>query len=415
MSDFQEKAEGRAITIEALLKGLIKHKASDLHLKSGRPPLYRINGELVPTKLPDLNSEVVKTLAYSIMTSKQRADFERDSQIDFGYTLPGLARFRVNVFVQRNTVSLVVRAVPLGVPDFESLMLPPVIKELCLKERGLLLVTGATGAGKSTTLAAAVDYINTNKRAHIVTIEDPIEFVHVDKLASVSQREIGADATTMAHALKAALRQDPDVIMVGELRDFDTIQTAITASETGHLVMSTLHTNTAAKSLDRIIDSFPPESKNQVRLQLATSLLAVVSQRLIPKADGEGMVVACEVLVKSPSVERLILENKIDEIERMIETSATYYKMQTMNQSLAELVKSGAVTLDEAVRYSDKPEDLRLKLSGMRGGGQRDADATEYIEQSMVMNSGQIAEDFFGDNNEVHLELEHTRKVKKRA
>ena len=414
MTDLAGKGDGRTIKIEPLLKGLVTHKASDLHLKAGRPPLYRVNGELVPTKLPDLNSESVKSLSYGIMTSKQRADFERDSQIDFGYTLPGFARFRVNVFIQRNTVSLVVRVVPLGVPNFDSLKLPVIVKELALKDRGLLLVTGATGSGKSTTLAAAVDYINSNKRAHIVTIEDPIEFVHQDKLSSVSQREIGSDATSMGQALKAALRQDPDVIMVGELRDYDTIQTAITASETGHLVLGTLHTNTAAKSLDRIIDSFPPEAKNQVRLQLATSLLAVVSQRLIPRANGEGMVASCEILVKSPSVERLIIENKIDEIERMIETSATYYKMQTMNQSLADLVKTNSVTLDEALRYSDKPEDLRLKLSGMLGGGQRDADATDFIEQSMVMEGGEIAEDFFGERS-VALEVEKSGIPKKKA
>jgi twitching motility protein PilT len=200
--------------------------------------------------------------------------------------------------------------------------------------------------------------------------------------------------------------------MVGELRDFDTIQTAITASETGHLVLGTLHTNTAAKSIDRILDSFPAESKNQVRLQLATSLLAVVSQRLVPHANGESMVAACEILVKSPSVERLILDNKIDEIERIIETSSTYYKMQTMNQSLAELVKAGSVSLDEAIRYCDKPEDLRLKLSGMLGGGQRDVDANDFIEQSKVMEGGEIAEDFFDDGGGVRLELENTRRTK---
>lgn len=405
----------KSLTIEALLRGLVKHKASDLHLKAGRPPLYRINGDLVPTKLPDLTLEVVKTLAYNMMTSKQRVEFERDLQIDFGYTIPGLSRFRVNVFFQRTSVSVVVRAVPLGVPSFESLQLPPVVKDLCMKDRGLLLVTGATGSGKSTTLAAAVDYINSNKRNHIITIEDPIEFVHHDRLSSVTQREIGADAATMAMALKSALRQDPDVIMVGELRDFETIQTAITASETGHLVLGTLHTNTAAKSLDRIIDSFPAEAKNQVRLQLATTLLAVVSQRLLPKASGEGQIVACEVLVKSPSVERLILENKVEEIERIIETSATYYKMQTMNQSLANLIRAGLVTLDEGLRYSDKPEDLRLKLSGMMGGGQRDVDATDLLNQSKVVDGGEAVDDFLGQSDDLELELDVKSTKSKRS
>lgn len=397
---------GKRVTLESLLKGLVKHKASDLHIKAGRPPIYRINGDLVPTKLPRMSNEQIKDLAYSMMNSKMQVELERDMQIDFGYTVQGLSRFRANVFIQRGTISVVIRIVPLGVPSIDKLALPPVVKELFLKDRGLVLVTGATGSGKSTTLAAAVEYINQNRRCHIVTIEDPIEFMFQDKLSSVSQREIGTDAIEYKLALKAALRQDPDVIMVGEMRDPETISTAISASETGHLVMSTLHTNTAAKSIDRIIDSFPAEAKNQVRLQLATTLLAVVSQRLIPRADGEGLACACEILVKSPSVERLIIDNKIDEIEQAIETSGTYYKMQTMNQSIAQLVRSGIITKEEAVRYSDKPEDLRLKMSGMLGGGQRDADATSFIEQTQMYGHEEQDDDLFEQNEDTDTALE---------
>lgn len=396
---------GKKVSLESLLKGLVKHKASDLHLKAGRPPIYRINGDLIPTKLPRMSNEQIKDLAYGMMNSKMQVQLERDMQIDFGYTVQGLSRFRANVFIQRGTISLVIRIVPLGVPSIDKLSLPPVVKELFLKDRGLILVTGATGSGKSTTLAAALEYINQNRRCHIVTIEDPIEFMFQDKLSSVSQREIGTDALEYQSALKAALRQDPDVIMVGEMRDHDTIQTAISASETGHLVMSTLHTNTAAKSVDRIIDSFPGESKNQVRLQLATTLLAVISQRLIPKIDGDGLACACEVLVKSPSVERLIIENKIDEIENAIETSGTYYKMQTMNQSISDLVKRGVISMEEAVRYSDKPEDLRLKMSGMLGGGQRDADATSFIEQTQMFGA-EVDEDAYEEETDTGLELD---------
>ena len=253
-----------------------------------------------------------------------------------------------------------------------------------------------------------IDYINIHCRSHIVTIEDPIEFTYLDKLSSVCQRELGTDTSNFDNALKASLRQDPDVIMIGELRDFVTIQTALTASETGHLVMSTLHTNSAAQSIDRIIDSFPPEAKNQVRIQLASTLLAIVSQRMIPRADGSGQIVAVEILIKSPSVERLILENKLDEIESMMETSASYYKMQTMNQCLAKLINDGVIDLEEAVRHSDKPEDLRLKLSGMMSGGQRDFDANDLLSQREKTLTGPRSRSGAQNVyvNEVELELD---------
>lgn len=379
-----EEAQGErsGVSIHSLLKGLVKHKASDLHVKVGRPPLYRINGKLLPAKLPPLSGEDVKRLAYSTMTQKQIKEFEEGMQIDFGYLVPGLARFRANVFMQKGTPAFVIRVVPLEVPVLGSLNLPSIVGELALKPRGLLLVTGATGSGKSTTLAAMVEHINRSHRSHIVTIEDPIEYIFDDKMSTVSQREVGVDATSMQIALRGALRQDPDVIMVGEMRDFATIQTAITAAETGHLVVSTLHTNTAAQALDRIIDSFPTDAKNQLRLQLANSVLGIITQRLVRKADGTGRVVACEILAKSPTVEKCILENRIADLESVMESSNLYYKMQSMNQALEKLVRDGVITQEEGLLNSDKKEDLILKLSGMTTQGQGGVDAGELIEQA---------------------------------
>jgi twitching motility protein PilT len=376
-----EAEQPKLASIQSLLKGLVKHKASDLHVKVGRPPLYRINGKLLPAKLPPLSGEDVKRLAYSTMTQKQIAEFEENLQIDFGYLVPGLARFRTNVFMQKGTLAFVIRVVPLEVPVFESLGLPEVIAELALKPRGLLLVTGATGSGKSTSLAAIVEHINRTARAHVVTIEDPIEYIFEDKIGTISQREVGVDALTLQAALRGALRQDPDVIMIGEMRDFATIQTAITAAETGHLVVSTLHTNTAAQSIDRIVDSFPADGKNQLRLQLASCLIGVVTQRLVRRADGQGRVLACEVLTKSPTVEKLIMENRINELEPAMESSNLYYKMQSMNQALERLVREGVVTQEEALLHSDKKEDLTLKLSGMVAQSQGGVDASELMDQ----------------------------------
>lgn len=373
---------GKAVSIHSLLKGLVKHKASDLHVKVGRPPLYRINGKLLPAKLPPLSLEDVKRLAYSTMTAKQIREFEEHLQIDFGYLVPGLARFRANVFMQKGTLAFVIRMVPLEVPQLAHLNLPPVIQELSTKGRGLILVTGATGSGKSTSLAALVEHINRSQRAHIVTIEDPIEYIFDDKMCTISQREVGVDAVNMQAALKGALRQDPDVIMIGEMRDFITMQTAISAAETGHLVVSTLHTNTAASSIDRILDSFPADAKNQLRIQLANSLIGVISQRLVRRADGQGRVVACEVLTKSPTVEKLIMENRVNDLDVVMESSNLYYKMQSMNQALERLVRDGVITQEEAIANSDKKEDLMLKLSGVIGGSQKGVEADELLQQA---------------------------------
>jgi twitching motility protein PilT len=384
-SDVEEKAESgppKAASIHSLLKGLVKHKASDLHVKVGRPPMYRINGKLLPAKLPALTHETVKQLAYGTMSQKQVKEFEENLQIDFGYLVPGLARFRANVFMQKGTLAFVIRVVPLEIPVLENLGLPPVVADIAGKNRGLVLVTGATGSGKSTTLAAMIEHINRQQRCHVVTIEDPIEYIFDDKMSTISQREIGTDAVSMPLALRGALRQDPDVIMIGEMRDFQTIQVAITAAETGHMVFSTLHTNTAAQSIDRIIDSFPADAKNQLRLQLANSLLAVVTQQLVRRADGKGRVVACEVLMRSPTVEKLILENRINDLDQVMESSNLYYKMQSMNQDLERLVRENVITREEALIHSDKKEDLELKLSGMVAGSQNGVDANELLKQA---------------------------------
>lgn len=386
----EQPEEKKLASIHALLKGLVKHRASDLHVKVGRPPLYRINGKLLPAKLPPLTGEDVTRLAYSTMTQKQIKEFEEHLQIDFGYLVPGLARFRANVFFQKGTIAFVIRVVPLEVPVLDTLGLPSVLQELALKPRGLLLVTGATGSGKSTTLAAVVEHINRNARSHVVTIEDPIEYIFEDKMSTISQREVGVDATSLSMALKGALRQDPDVIMIGEMRDFPTIQTAITAAETGHLVVSTLHTNTASQSIDRIIDSFPSDAKNQLRLQLASSLIGVVTQRLVRKSDGNGRVVVCEVLTKSPTVEKLIIENRLADLEPVMESSNLYYKMQSMNQALERLVRDGVITKEEALLNSDKKEDLELKLSGMVGASQGGVEASELLQQASESTNTRI-------------------------
>ncbi len=358
-------ASGRP-SMKYLLHALLKHGASDLHLKSGRPPMYRINGKLVAAKMAELSTEAVKEILYGILSDKLIRDFEKNCQVDCSFLLEGMGRFRANVYVQRGTVAGVIRMIPLTIPSLESLNLPPVLKELAMKKRGLVLITGSTGSGKSTTMAAMINHINENRHSHIVTIEDPIEFVYRDMKSSVSQREVGSDALTMHDALMGAMRQDPNVITIGEMRQTETIETALTAAETGHLVFSTLHTNDAKSTIDRIVDVFPPASKNQVRIQLSACLLAIVSQKLVPRADGEGRVAVCEVLIKSPTIENLILTGEIDKINEAMASSTTYYKMQTFNQALERLVMAGTVTNEDAIFASNSPEDLKMRLSGFK-------------------------------------------------
>ncbi|MBI2607014.1 MAG: type IV pilus twitching motility protein PilT [Deltaproteobacteria bacterium] len=359
-------SERETPAIQSLIRALVKHGASDLHLKEGRPPLYRINGKLVPAKAPPFTNEKVKALLYGIMNPRLIERFEKNLQVDFSFVMGQCGRFRVCVYLQRETIAGAIRMIPVNIPSLDSLGLPPVLKEIALARGGLVLVTGATGSGKSTTLAAMVDHINRNRHNHIVTIEDPIEFVHRDVKSGISQREIGTDARTVQDALVGALRQDPDVIAIGEVRDYEAIGAALTAAETGHLVLTTLHTIDARSSIDRIVDVFPPVAKDQARVQLSSSLTAVVSQRLINKADGSGRMAVCELMMNSPTIRTLIRNNQLDKIDEAIMASNAYYNMQTFNQALERLVASNTITADEAILASNSPEDLRMRLAGFK-------------------------------------------------
>ena len=346
--------------IEEYLKALVLMGGSDLHLKVGRPPLMRLKGELIPTEYPVLGMENIMDLLLPMLTDIQIKKLEDERELDFSYPVEGLARFRGSIFHQMGYLGAIFRVIPVEIKTIEQLGLPQVLKELVFRNQGIILVTGPTGSGKSTTLAAMVDYLNESKPYHIITIEDPVEFVHKDKKCTINQREIGFDTLSFSTALKRALRQDPDVILVGEMRDPETITTAMTAAETGHLVFSTLHTNDAKQSIDRIIDTFSPEQQHQVRMQLAMTLCATVSQRLVKKADGSGRVAVIEVMINTATIKKLIEEEKIGAIDRAIHESASLYKMQTMNQHLFQLVKDGTVTKEDALSISNNPNDLRI-------------------------------------------------------
>jgi twitching motility protein PilT len=351
---------------EILAVGL-KAKASDVHLKAGLPPIYRIDGELKPLpKAPRITPEQNEAMAFGIMNQKQKDKFERFHELDMAYGVPGLGRFRANVFSQRGSVSMVFRAIPFDIKGVDDLLLPEVIKKIAMESRGLILVTGATGSGKSTTLAAIIDYINANRTSHIVTIEDPIEFLHRDKKSIVNQREIGSDTDNYSNALKASLRQDPDVILVGEMRDEETVETALHAAETGHLVLSTLHTIDAPESINRIVGVFPPHHQRQIRAQLASILKAVISQRLLPKSDGKGRVPAVEVMVSTARIREMIDDpEKTKGLGDAIQQGFISYGMQSFDQSLMGLVKKNLITFEEALRQSSNPDDFKLKFSGI--------------------------------------------------
>jgi len=353
--------------LNEILKVAIKGGASDIHLKSGLPPMFRLDGALVPLKNAErLVPEDLQRMTVGIMNPVQKERWEAHRECDLAYGIPGLGRFRVNVFQQRGTVAAVFRVIPFGVKSIEQLYLPRVIENVAMEQRGLILVTGTTGSGKSTTLAAMIDHINSNRTCHIVTIEDPIEFLIRDRRSIVNQREIGVDTQSFANALRAALRQDPDVILVGEMRDFETIETAITAAETGHLVMSTLHTLDATETINRIISVFPPYQQKQVRLQLASILKAVISQRLVPRADGKGRVPALEVLVSTARVRECIADkDRTKELHDAIARGFTTYGMQTFDQSLMHLVKTGLVTYDEALKHVSNADDFALRFRGI--------------------------------------------------
>jgi twitching motility protein PilT len=339
--------------VNDLLKIAVEHGASDLHLKVGSYPMMRVRGDLVAAAGDRrLDHEDTIAIAAAVMSTAQRQKFKETQDIDLAYSVPGLGRFRCNVFQQRGTIGLVLRVIPIAVRTIDELGLPPVLKQIAEEERGLVLVTGPTGSGKSTTLAALVDHVNTTRSAHVMTIEDPIEFLHRDNRAIVSQREVTVDTRSFAHALRSALRQDPDVILVGELRDLETIETALVASETGHLVFSALHTLDAVETISRIIAQFPPHQQPQVRVQLASALKAVISQRLLPRADGKGRAAAVEVMVSTPAIRDCIVhEGKTALLRQAIAEGASQHGMQTFDQAIFALLDQQLVTREEALRW----------------------------------------------------------------
>jgi twitching motility protein PilT len=354
--------------INDLLKQAHNLEASDLHIKVGSPPILRIHGELTPlTSEKRLSHEDATKIALAVMTPGQTEVFKKKNDIDLAYSVPGLGRFRCNIFMQRGTVGLVFRVIPMRIPSIEELNLPEVIKKIAGEPRGLILVTGTTGSGKSTTLASMIDIINSQRTEHIMTIEDPIEYLHRDKKSIVNQREIGSDTESFSKALRQALRQDPDVILVGEMRDFETIQTSLVAAETGHLVLSTLHTIDAMETVNRIIAVFPPYQHKQVRMQLSSVLKAIISMRLMPRADGKGRVPAVEVLIATATIKDCVLDpDKTKSIQDVIEQGAIHYNMQTFDQSLFSLYKSGLITYEEALKRASNPDDFVLRVKGIQ-------------------------------------------------
>src|ERR671937_960926 len=353
-----------ANSIDELLERMVERNASDLHVTTGTPPVIRVRGEIERLEGFDaLSAEETQQLLYRILSSEQQKLLELNRQLDFSHSMPGLARFRVNVYFQRESIGAAFRLIPTELKTLEELGIPSQLHRLAEFPRGLVLLTGPTGSGKSTTLAAVIDEINRTRHEHILTIEDPIEFLHRHKSCIVNQREIGPDATSFAEALKAALRQDPDVILVGEMRDMETIATALTAAETGHLVFATLHTQDAPQTIDRVIDVFPPSQQGQIRAQLAIGLQGVVTQTLLPTADGAGRCVAAEVLVPTPGVRNLIREGKTHQIYSLIQTGGEH-GMQTMDASLAGLVRAGTITMATAETRSSQPIELRRLVQG---------------------------------------------------
>jgi len=366
------------ILLEALTQG-----ASDVHIKIGQPAIVRIDGALKPLQgAKPYNYNEVNQMALGIMNEWQKERFLREKEVDMGYEIHGLGRFRVNIFQQRGKIRIALRIVPYQIKSIRELNLPEVLEKVAMENRGLLLVTGTTGSGKSTTLASMIDIINSRRTCHIITVEDPIEFVHDDKKAIVDQREVGSDTGTFANALRSSLRQDPDVILVGEMRDFETIETALTAAETGHLVMSTLHTIDAKETVTRIISTFPPYHQRQVRMQLAGVVKGVISQRLVPKADGVGRVPAVEILVSTARVRECIIEKeKTAELQDALAKGYTTYGMQTFDQSLMSLLKRKLISYDEALRQSTNPDDFALRVKGILSTGDTPWDDFEKVHK----------------------------------
>jgi twitching motility protein PilT len=355
------------IHVNDLLKIAVDAKASDLHIKVGSYPMMRVRGALVPaSEEKRLDHEDTVSMAATVMSTQQRQKFKDALEIDLAYSVPGLGRFRCNVFQQRGTIGLVLRVIPVGVKTVEDLSLPMVLKTIAAEERGLVLVTGTTGSGKSTTLAALVDHVNSTRCAHVVTVEDPIEFLHRDNRSIVNQREVSVDTRSFAHALRSALRQDPDVILVGEMRDYETIETALLAAETGHLVFSTLHTLDATETINRIIAVFPPHQQKQIRMQLASVLKAVISQRLLPRSDGLGRAAAVEVMITTPFIRDCIVDKeKTHQIPAAIAAGTSQYGMQTFDQAIFGLYEQKIVTYDEALRWASNKDEFKLRVQGI--------------------------------------------------
>jgi twitching motility protein PilT len=354
--------------IDELLKIAIERDASDLHLKAGNYPIIRVHGNLIPlTSYPRLTSKDTFELADQLMSDYQKARLKEELDIDLAYSLPGFGRFRGSIFYQRGTIAIALRIIPMEVKTIRQLLLPEIIEKIALYQRGLVLVTGTTGCGKTTTLAAMIDHINTYRKEHIITIEDPIEYLHKDKKSTISQREVGTDVRNFARGLRAALREDPDVILVGEMRDLDTIETALLAAETGHLVLSTLHTLDAPESINRIVSVFPPHHQRHVRLQLASILKAVISQRLIPRMDGQGRVPAVEVMISTPYIQECIADReKTGLIKDAIAAGTSQYGMQTFDQSVFQLYRDGYISFEQGLRYSSSPDNFKLRVMGIQ-------------------------------------------------
>ena len=359
------------INLHQLLKTMIERGASDLHLTTGSPPQLRIDGRLVPVKTAPLTPAETKQLCYSILTEAQKARFEAENELDLSFGVKGLSRFRANIFMQRGAIAGSFRTIPFKIMSFQELGLPPVIADLSRRARGLILVTGPTGSGKTTTLASIIDLINTERNNHIITIEDPIEYLHPHKNCLVNQREVGADTNSFGKALKYILRQDPDVVLIGEIRDLETVEATLQIAETGHLVLATLHTNSAVQTINRIIDMFPPHQQDQVRAQLSFVLTAVLTQCLVPRASGVGRAMAMEILIPNTAIRSLIRDDKIHQIYGQMQMGQQKFGMQTMNQALYSLYQQRVITLDDAMVFSHDPDELRDVISGKTrtGGG----------------------------------------------
>lgn len=353
------------VTLQQLLKAMVEQDASDLHVTVGSPPQLRISGLMSKVKTDPFTSTDTKNLCYGVLTDAQKAEFEEKLEIDVSFGIKGMARFRGNIFMQRGSVAGVFRRIPFDIPDMNALGLPSIIREMVKAPNGLILVTGPTGSGKSTTLASIIDYLNTNERGHIITLEDPIEFIHPHKNCVINQREVGTDTFSFTNALRRVLRQDPDFILVGELRDMETIEMALSAAETGHLVFGTLHTNSAIQTINRLVDVFPPDKQNSVRHLLSFVLIGVVSQQLLPRRTGRGRCLSMEIMRTNNAIRNLIREEKLEQVYSSMQTGQSESGMQTMNQSLVKLVADGTITEEVAIESSNVPDELVRLLTGL--------------------------------------------------